>query len=94
MAPIKWFLPELVLRVLGAVVGGYGLSAMLVALLAALLARSGLTRSEAVVSASMAGFLIYLALLVWAFSNIKLRTLWAGLTAGAAAAYGLLLLAS
>ena len=83
----------LFLRIIGAVIGGYGLSSVLVALMAALLARTGIARSEAVVSASMAGFLIYLALLVWAFSNVKLRVLWAGLAAGSGAAYGLLVLA-
>ena len=77
----------------GAVLGGYCLSAALVALLAALLVRLGLPRSEAVVSASMAGFLIYLAVLLWAFSSVKPRMLWAGLAAGTGAAYGLLLLA-
>lgn len=84
---------KLTLRIVGGVLGGYGLSALLVALLAALLVQAGLSRSEAVVSAAMAGFLIYLVLLVWAFSVVRLRTLWAGLVAGAGAAYGLLLFA-
>lgn len=85
---------KLTIRVMAAVLGGYGLTALLVALLAALLVLAGLQRSEAVVSASIAGFLIYLALLVWAFSAVRLRTLWTGLAAGSGAAYGLLLLAS
>lgn len=83
---------KLTLRIVGAVLGGYALSAALVALLAALLVHAGLARSEAVVSASMAGFLIYLLVLVWAFGTVRLRTLWAGLAAGTGAAYGLLLL--
>lgn len=78
---------------MGTVLGGYGLTALLVALLAAMLVRVGMARSEAVVSASIAGFLIYLAVLVWAFSRIRLRSLWAGLALGAGSAYGLLLLA-
>ena len=60
-----------------AVLGGYGLTALLVALLATILKQAGLPRSEAV-----AGFLIYLAVLVWAFSAVRLRTLWAGLGGG------------
>lgn len=83
---------KLTLRIAGAVLGGYALSALLVALLAAVLVRFGMAKGEAVVSASMAGFLIYLALLVWAFSCVKLRTLWATLAASSTAAYGLLLL--
>jgi hypothetical protein len=80
-------------RTVAAVLGGYALTALLVALLAVLLVWAGLPRSEAVVAAAMAGFLIYLALLVWAFSPVRLRTLWAGLAAGSGAAYGLLMLA-
>ena len=48
---------KLTLRIVGAVLGGYGLSALLVALLAVLLVHTGLPRSEAIVSAAMAGFL-------------------------------------
>ena len=77
----------LFLRLVGAVVGGYGLSSLLVALLAVLLVRIGIARSEAVVSASMAGFLIYLALLVWAFGAVRLRTLSVSLAAGSGAAF-------
>ncbi len=81
------------LRIGVAVLGGYSLTALLVALLAALLVLAGIARSEAVVAASMLGFLLYLAVLVWAFSAVRLRTLWVGLAAGSGAAYGLLLLA-
>ena len=84
---------KLILRIAGAVLGGYALSALLVALLAAALVRLGMAKGEAVVSASIAGFLIYLVLLVWAFSCVRLRTLWATLVASSTAAYGLLLLA-
>lgn len=84
---------KVVLRIAGAVLGGYGLTAMLVALLAAVLVRTGLPGCEAIVSAAMAGFLMYLGVLVWAFSTVGLRTLWAALAGGTTAAYGLLLLA-
>ena len=86
-------LVKLALRITGAVLGGYGLTALLVELLTALLVQADMPRTEAIVSASMAGFLMYLAVLVWAFSTIRLHTLWAGLVAGSGAAYGLLLLA-
>ena len=75
---------RVVLRVLGAVGGGYALSAALVALLSAALPLTGLARSEAVVSAAMLGFVIYLLLLLWAFSVRSLARLWAVLAAGTA----------
>lgn len=53
------------LRVLAAVGGGFGLTSLAVLLLAGLLARWGLPGAEAVVAAAMAGFLIYLAVLLW-----------------------------
>lgn len=84
---------KLILRIAGAVLGGYGLTALLVALLAALLGHAGLPRSEATVSAAMAGFLLYLVILVWAFGTVRLRVLWATLVAGSGSVYGLLLLA-
>ena len=80
-------------RIVGGVLGGYGLTALLVALLATLLVLAGLPRSEAITSASLAGFFVYLAVLVCAFSSVRLGALWAGLIAGSGAAYGLLLLA-
>lgn len=51
----------------GIVLGGYWLSAQAVALAGAALARLGMARSEAVVLASMLGFVVYLALLLLAF---------------------------
>jgi hypothetical protein len=71
------------LRVLGAVFGGYALTALAVSTAGAVMARLGLTRSEAVVLAAMAGFLIYLGLLLWAFSVQSLARLWAALLAWA-----------
>ena len=64
------------LRVLGAVCGGYALTALAVTAAGAVMARLGLARSEAVVLASMAGFLIYLGLLLWAFSVKSVARLW------------------
>ncbi len=75
---------RVVLRVLGAVGGGYALSAALVALLSAALPLTGLARSEAVVLAATGGFVIYLLLLLWAFSVRSLARLWAVLAIGTA----------
>jgi hypothetical protein len=77
-------------RVLGAVLGGYALSAALVALLSvALPLVSGLARSEAVILASMLGFLIYLGLLLWAFAERRLARVWVVTVGGAGLAYAL-----
>lgn len=83
---------SIVLRVLGAVAGGYGLCALAVATLAALLARFGMARSEAVMLSAMAGFLAYLGLLLWAFSIRSTARLWLVLLAAAAGMAGLLAL--
>ena len=77
------------LRVLGAIAGGYAFTAALVALLAAALPLLGLARSEAVVSAAMLGFVIYLLVLLWAFSVRSLARLWAVLAGGTGLAFGL-----
>ncbi|MGJ7484066.1 iron uptake protein [Variovorax sp. LT2P21] len=57
--------PAVWLRVAAAVGGGFGLTSLAVVVLAGLLARWGLPGAEAVVAAAMAGFLIYLAVLLW-----------------------------
>ncbi|HSI61143.1 MAG TPA: iron uptake protein [Ideonella sp.] len=75
------------LRLVGAVFGGYALSAAWVALLAVgLPASTGMARSEAVLLAGMLGFVIYLAVLIWAFAVRSLARLWAVLGAGTALA--------
>lgn len=79
------------LRVTGAVLGGYAVSAALVALITVALAALGMARSEAVVGASLLGFVLYLLVLLWAFSVRSLARLWAGLVGGTALAYGLAL---
>lgn len=72
-------------RVLLAVVGGYGFTAATVMLTARGLAATGLLgRSDAVVLASMLGFLIYLGLLLWAFAEPRLARLVAVLGGGSA----------
>ncbi len=82
-----------VLRVMAAVGGGYALCAAWVGLLALALPRwTGLPKSEAVVLSAMLGFVLYLLVLLWAFSVRSLRRLWAVLVAGTALAYGLILL--
>lgn len=78
------------LQVLGAVFGGYVLTALMVASAGALMARLGMARSEAVVLAAMLGFIAYLVLLVWGFGAKNVARLWAVLASGAAALAGLL----
>lgn len=71
-------------RVVLALGGGYFLSAALVTLTARGLATPDLiSRSDAVVLASMFGFLLYLVLLLWAFAERRLSRLAAVLGGGA-----------
>jgi cytochrome bd-type quinol oxidase subunit 2 len=86
------------LRLAIAVFGGYALSASIVTFSAlALSSTSLLPRSEAVVLASMLGFVIYLCVVIWALAERRVARL--GLTialataALVAAAYGIGLLA-
>ena len=69
-------------RVIGAVFGGYVLCAAVLALVALLLGYLGLQRSESVVASSTVGFVLYLLVLLWAFSVRGLYKLWAVLVAG------------
>lgn len=81
------------LRVVTAVLGGYAAASGVVALLAVGLPRlTGLARSEAVVLASMMGFLIYLALLIWVFSAQRLSRLAFALVGLAAVSFSLVAL--
>lgn len=79
-----------VIRVLGAVFGGYALTVLAVAAAGAAMARLGMARSDAVVLAAMLGFVAYLALLLWGFSVKSTARLWLVLAGGAAAMAGLL----
>jgi hypothetical protein len=83
---------SVVLRVTGAVLGSYGVSAALVALLAVGLTTLGMARSEAVVTASLVGFVLYLVVVLWAFSVRSLARLWLVLAGSAALLFGLALL--
>jgi len=80
---------RVVLRLTAALPGGYTFTAAVVALLAAVLPLLSLARSEAVVSAAMLGFVLYLLVLLWAFSVRSLVRLWAVLAGGTALAFGL-----
>jgi hypothetical protein len=83
---------QMTLRLVGAVVGGYAFTAVLVALLPVGLSLLGLARSEGVTLSAMLGFVIYLLVLIWAFSVRSLLRLWALLVGSTALMGGLLAL--
>lgn len=61
------------LRVLAALFGGYGLTALAVAIMPLPLARvAGMPPGEAVVLSSLLGILLYLVLVLWAFTAAQL----------------------
>jgi hypothetical protein len=81
-------------RVLVAVFGGYAFSAASSAALALALARgAGLARGEAVLLAAMLGFVVYLIVLLWAFTARSLGRVAVVVLGGALAGYGLVRLA-
>ena len=69
-------------RVLGAVGLGYAFCAVAVAVSAAGLVALGWSRSEAVVLSSVLGFVLFLVVLLWAFSVRNLWRLWLLFSAG------------
>jgi len=73
----RWW--HIALRLLVVIVGGYAAASVLVAGLARALPVTGLARSEAVVLASICGFIFYLALLIWGFARRRLTHLALGL---------------
>jgi hypothetical protein len=82
----------IVLRVVGAVFGGYAFSASSVALAMVILPLAfGLTRSESVILVPLVGFVLYLVVLLWAFSERRLQKVWGVLLSGTAICCGLLL---
>lgn len=82
---------RVVLRLLVAVPGGYLLSAALVSLLGGCLSWLGiLSRAEAVVCSAMLGIVLYLLVLLWAFSVHSLIKLWAMVVGGSMLGWGLL----
>lgn len=61
-------------RVLLAVLGGYGVTALACALLAhALVALGAMDRAPAVLLASLLGFVLYTGVVLWAFHEQRLR---------------------
>ena len=80
---------RIVLRLLAAIGGGYAVAAGLAALTAVILfVTGGLPRSEAVILASMLAFVIYLVLLLWAFSERSLLRLCSMLVVTGAVSWG------
>jgi hypothetical protein len=67
---------QLAVRIAVTIGGGYACTALVVTVGAALLARAGMARSEAVVLMAMLGFPLYLGLLLWGFGARRMRTLW------------------
>ncbi len=78
-----------VIRLVVAIGGGYAVSAGFAALMAlALPAATPMPRGEAVVLASMLAFLVYLALLIWAFAEPRLMRLCFILVIAGAVSWG------
>lgn len=75
---------SMTLRVTGAVAGGYAVAALAVTTAGAALARLGMARSDAVVTAAMLGFIVYLLLLLWGFAVRSLTRMYLSLAGGAA----------
>jgi len=84
----------MVLRVLGAIGGGYAFTAAAVAAASAALPLVGMSRSDAVVLAATLGFVLYLLVLLWAFSVRGLVRLWVTLAGATLLATGLTFLAN
>lgn len=80
---------SVLVRLVAASGGGYAVAAGLAALAAVALPAAGLmVRSEAVVLASMLAFLVYLALLIWAFADRRLARLFFVMAAAGIASWG------
>lgn len=75
-------------RIILAIVGGYMLTACGAALGASLLAMA-IPHSEAVTLMGMLAFVVYLTVLIWAFSEPRLARVWAILGFGGAIAFGM-----
>lgn len=81
---------SLVLRVVAAIGGGYACTVTLASAGAQLLVLiGGMARSEAVILVAMLGFALYLALLLWSFTEPSVWRIWAWLSAGIAMGQGL-----
>ena len=74
---------NLALRVIAAIAGGYACTVALASAGAQLLVLyGGMARSEAVILTAMLGFILYLALLIWSFSEPRVWRVWAILLMG------------
>lgn len=80
-------------RVIAVVVGGYAATVGLVALFAVLFTLVlGMARSEALVLASMVGFLGYAAIVIWGFAERRSLRLWVILGGGAVLSHAVAIL--
>ena len=80
---------SVIIRLVAAIGGGYAVSAGLAALAAvALPSVTAMPRSEAAVLASMLAFLVFLALLIWAFAEPRLPRLCLILAAAGIVSWG------
>ena len=77
------------IRVPVVIIGGYGVTVGIVGLGGLLLPRLGMATSEAVLLASMLGFLIYLAAIIWGFAERRVSKIIAVLGVGSVATIGL-----
>ena len=76
---------SLALRVVAAIGGGYACTVALGSAGAQLLVvLGGMARSEAVILTALLGFILYLVLLLWSFSEPRVWRIWALLVAGVA----------
>jgi hypothetical protein len=73
---------EVLSRTVAAVLGGYALAYAFTAGTAGALVATGLTRSEAVVAASMLSFVIYLGAIIYAFGARSARRGWSWVGGG------------
>lgn len=83
IAPLPTSL-TMALRIVGAIGGGYAVTALAVAACSAALAQAGMARTEAVALCAMLGFVLYLVLALWAFAVRSVARLWLVLAAMAA----------
>lgn len=68
-------------RLLAAVPGGYGLAALSSSVAALLAQAAGMAPADAVISASLLSFAVYLGVVVWSFGAATLARLWGSLLA-------------
>jgi hypothetical protein len=84
---------EIAARAAAAVIGGYALAGAFSIGLAAGLMAAKVTPADAVLSAGMLSFLVYVAAIIWAFAARSTWRAWSGIGAGIAASAGIALLA-